>query len=292
MRVFVTGGAGFIGWPSSRRLRARGDEVVAIVRDPATAAAAARPRGGRSSPGDLRPGRDSRRPCAARTRRSTWPAPIGSGSRLASGRRCRMPTWARPTRVLDAADRGRRPADRLRLDGQRLRQHPRPDRRRDVPARPRRTGSSATTTRRSTSPTSRPRRGSRPARRSSSSMPGTVYGPGDHSAVGAQLARRYDGTAAVHRPRRRRASRRSTSTTSPAGSSRRSIAGGSARRTSSPATACACATRSRSRPRRRATAAAPADPDAAPARRCAVSRPRAARACPRTCARSSQRRTA
>jgi nucleoside-diphosphate-sugar epimerase len=34
MRVFVTGGAGFIGGAVVRQLRARGDEVVAVVRDP------------------------------------------------------------------------------------------------------------------------------------------------------------------------------------------------------------------------------------------------------------------
>src|SRR5579862_5318235 len=38
MRIVVTGGAGFIGAVVVRQLRARGDEVVAIVRDPARAA--------------------------------------------------------------------------------------------------------------------------------------------------------------------------------------------------------------------------------------------------------------
>ena len=37
MRVFVTGATGFIGGHVVRRLRARGDEVVALVRDPARA---------------------------------------------------------------------------------------------------------------------------------------------------------------------------------------------------------------------------------------------------------------
>ncbi len=37
MRVYVTGGAGFIGGAVCRQLRARGDEVVAVVRDPGRA---------------------------------------------------------------------------------------------------------------------------------------------------------------------------------------------------------------------------------------------------------------
>jgi dihydroflavonol-4-reductase len=37
VRVFVTGGAGFIGRSVCRQLRARGDEVVAVVRDPGRA---------------------------------------------------------------------------------------------------------------------------------------------------------------------------------------------------------------------------------------------------------------
>src|SRR6187401_3300146 len=37
MRAFVTGGTGFIGGKVVRRLRERGDEVVALVRSPARA---------------------------------------------------------------------------------------------------------------------------------------------------------------------------------------------------------------------------------------------------------------
>jgi dihydroflavonol-4-reductase len=37
VRVFVTGGAGFIGRSVCRQLRARGDEVIAVVRDPGRA---------------------------------------------------------------------------------------------------------------------------------------------------------------------------------------------------------------------------------------------------------------
>ena len=39
MRVFLTGGTGFIGGELARRLRGRGDDVVALVRTPAKAAA-------------------------------------------------------------------------------------------------------------------------------------------------------------------------------------------------------------------------------------------------------------
>src|ERR1700738_4397401 len=38
MKIFLTGGTGFIGSEVARRLRARGDEVVALVRNPARAA--------------------------------------------------------------------------------------------------------------------------------------------------------------------------------------------------------------------------------------------------------------
>src|SRR5437867_4421258 len=37
MRVFLTGGTGFIGGRVARKLRERGDEVVALVRSPAKA---------------------------------------------------------------------------------------------------------------------------------------------------------------------------------------------------------------------------------------------------------------
>jgi nucleoside-diphosphate-sugar epimerase len=41
MKVFLTGGTGFIGGEVARRLRDRGDDVVALVRDPARASALA-----------------------------------------------------------------------------------------------------------------------------------------------------------------------------------------------------------------------------------------------------------
>ena len=52
MRVFLTGGAGFIGGSVSRQLRARGDDVVAVVRDP-EGAAKLRELGCDVRPGDL-----------------------------------------------------------------------------------------------------------------------------------------------------------------------------------------------------------------------------------------------
>lgn len=52
MRAFVTGGAGFIGSRVVRQLRARGDEVIAAVRDPARARALA-DLGCRLEPSDL-----------------------------------------------------------------------------------------------------------------------------------------------------------------------------------------------------------------------------------------------
>ena len=52
MKVFVTGGTGFIGGAVVRQLRARGDEVVCLVRNPAKGKAAAE-LGCEIAPGDL-----------------------------------------------------------------------------------------------------------------------------------------------------------------------------------------------------------------------------------------------
>lgn len=52
MRAFVTGATGFIGGHVARRLRDRGDEVVALVRNPQKAAPLRR-LGCELAPGDL-----------------------------------------------------------------------------------------------------------------------------------------------------------------------------------------------------------------------------------------------
>ena len=67
-------------------------------------------------------------------------------------------------------------------------------------------------------------------------MPSQVYGPGDHSPIGDQLAQAYAGTAPIRRARRRRGSGSSTSRTWPAGSSPRSTGASWAGATSSAAT--------------------------------------------------------
>ena len=56
MRVLVTGATGFTGSHLARALAARGDEVCALVRDPARAAAGVAAAGVRLVPGDLRDG--------------------------------------------------------------------------------------------------------------------------------------------------------------------------------------------------------------------------------------------
>ena len=120
-----------------------------------------------------------------------------------------------------------------RLDRQRLRQHARPDRRRDVPTRPRRRLRELLRRDEVPGPPGGRGRGSPPVPRSSSPCPARPTGRGDHSAIGAQLKAAYDGTARFIGLRRSRASRRPTSTTWPPGSSPRSTAGGSARPTCS-----------------------------------------------------------
>ena len=97
MRVVVTGGAGFIGRAVVKRLADRGDEVVALVRDPAKAHYLERDaRHARRQ----RPARACRhdRPDEGRRRASSMPPAISwSASRNPSSRRCGTPTSARPS---------------------------------------------------------------------------------------------------------------------------------------------------------------------------------------------------
>ena len=192
--VFVTGAAGFIGAAVARQLRARGDDVVAIVRDPASATESAGDRRA-ARPGRPRlrrrdPGRDERRR-RGHPRRGHLPRRHPGVRAAGDVRGQRRRDRARPRRrhrrrrsrasstistvnvfgnthgrVVDETyqrDLARRFPQLLRRD-----QVPRP--RRDRGAR------------------------SRPAPRSSSSSRGPVYGPNDHSAIGAQLQAAYDGT--------------------------------------------------------------------------------------------------
>ncbi|TMC65793.1 MAG: NAD-dependent epimerase/dehydratase family protein [Chloroflexi bacterium] len=124
MRVVVTGGAGFIGRSVIRVLVARGDEVVAIVRDPSRI---------RDMPGvalvagDLASTDELRQQFAAADdlpHRDT-------GRRTAGNVRCER--WRDNTRHRCCRG-GRRRSRCLHLDGQHAWQYPRSCRRRDVPA--------------------------------------------------------------------------------------------------------------------------------------------------------------
>ena len=201
MRVVVTGGAGFIGRAVVGRLADRGDQVVALVRDPARAAhlkrdnvtlvvsdlssvaAAGGADDGRGRASSTRPA-CTRSASRSRSDDRMWDANVGrDGARP----RCsdRSSTCARIVYVSTV---------------ERLRRHAWQRRRRDLPARPERRGSSRTTTRPSTAPTRRPRSASPPARRSSSSSPSQVYGPNDHSLTSAQLDQAFHGKLRVRGP--------------------------------------------------------------------------------------------
>ena len=132
MRAFVTGGTGFIGGRLVRRLRERGDEVAALVRSAGRRASWRRWAASSWRAICPRPTR-SAGACRAVTRSSTSPPSTRSASRRPSATRCTRRTCAGPSGS-GRRDRGEREADRLRLDGRRVRKHAREGRGRDLPA--------------------------------------------------------------------------------------------------------------------------------------------------------------
>lgn len=193
MRVFVTGGAGFIGGAVVRRLVARGDRVVAVVRDPARATAL------RDLGVDLRQGDLARTPAIVDALRG-----CDAAIHLAGSYRIGIPASERPAmldanvgvvhRVLDAVatvgvervvhastvnvfgnTRGRIVDERYRrdlaegflsyYDETKFLAHRAAEERIA-------SGSPIVIV-----------------------MPGTAYGPGDHSSLGGELQAAHDGTA-------------------------------------------------------------------------------------------------
>lgn len=193
MRVFVTGGAGFVGGAVARRLVARGDRVVAVVRDPARATAL------RELGVDLRQGDLARTPAIVDAMRGS-----DAAIHLAGSYRIGIPASERPAmldanvgvvhRVLDAVaaagverivhastvsvfgnTRGRIVDERHRrdladgfmtyYDETKFLAHRAAEERIA-------TGSPVVIV-----------------------MPGTAYGAGDHSSIGAVVRAAYDGTA-------------------------------------------------------------------------------------------------
>ena len=118
MKAFVTGGTGFIGSRVIRRLRERGDEVVALVRSPEKATEL-RDLGCELVEGDLSSEqaiRDGVRGCDAVFHiAAVYKVGIPASEREAM----RDANVGGTERVLDAADRGRRAAHRLRVDRRR-----------------------------------------------------------------------------------------------------------------------------------------------------------------------------
>ena len=134
VRVFLTGGTGFIGGHVARLLRERGDDVVALVRSPEKAGTlrGARLRARRGRP--LRRGRDPPRRRGSRRRHPRARRSTRSACRSRRARSCWNANVHGTERVLDAAIEAGHAADRLRLHGQRLRQHQRRGGRRDLRA--------------------------------------------------------------------------------------------------------------------------------------------------------------
>ena len=133
MKVFVTGGTGFIGGAVVRQLRARGDEVVCLARNPEKGKAAAE-LGCEIVAGDLAdegcdPRRDGRLRRGDPRRRDLR----GRDPRLrAGGDEGGQRRWHRTGAGRGAGGEDRE--GRLRLDRRRLRQHPRQGRRRELRA--------------------------------------------------------------------------------------------------------------------------------------------------------------
>ena len=97
VKVFVTGGTGFIGGTVVRQLRERGDDVVCLVRSPGEGGQADRPRR-RLVSGDLGDERgDARRAWRAATPSSTPRRCTRSGSPPSSTRRCGRRTSPAPS---------------------------------------------------------------------------------------------------------------------------------------------------------------------------------------------------
>ncbi len=194
MRVVITGAAGFIGRVLVRQSAARGDHVVAVVRDPDAAANLAAPNVEliRSDLSDI----------ASLTELARGAEGL---VHAAGSYRVGIPVSERPAmldanlgtteRVLDAAHRRRRAAHRVPLDDQRLREHPRPGRRRDVPARPADGFGSYYDETKWLAQLAAEERIANGAP-IVIVQPGTTYGPGDHSSLGQQLLQAYLGTAA------------------------------------------------------------------------------------------------
>ena len=196
MRVVVTGGAGFIGEPrrraAARPRRRRSSRSSATRRR----RRAPRRRWARSwSPTTSSDaGAPPRRTSRPRTRSSTSAGSyrIGITRRRAAGdvgreRRHDRRGSSRPRRR--RACRGSSTCRRVNVFGNTRR----PDRRRDVPPRPRRGLPQLATTRPSTAPTRSPRRGSRPARRSSSRCPARSSAPTITPRSASSWSRRYRG---------------------------------------------------------------------------------------------------
>ena len=229
MRVFVTGGAGFIGEAVVRRLMVRGDRVTAVVRDPSNAEEL------EEIGVDLRPGDLSRSAAIVDAMRGTEAAIHIAGMYrvgIAPSERPQMHDANVGTthRVLDAfATAG---LDRMvyvstiNVAGNTHGRIVDERHRRDLAegflsyydetkflahrAVQERIGGGA---------------------RIVIAMPGTTYGPNDHSAIGGQLRAAYDGML-PYLALADSASLPPTSTTSPPASSRRSIEGASASPTS------------------------------------------------------------